>query len=59
MLYTLCTLFTGIYIGQEYPMIPSIKNTVINITNTILNMYNNNQEINKTSLIKNIIDFFR
>lgn len=47
MLYTLLVLFTGVYLGQEFTVIPSVKVAILNL---ILYMKSNDttNDINDT-----------
>lgn len=58
MLYSIFMLISGIYVGQEYDVIPSIKLVTINLINYVRNNLENNVEntiIIKETFIQKII----
>ena len=59
MLYTLSVFITGIYMGQEYDMIPSIRILFMNVLLYLRGLqYINNQQ-NVVEHAPNLIDFIR
>lgn len=46
MLYTLFVLFTGVYLGQEYTFIPSVKVLILNLIVYIKNNETTNERTN-------------
>jgi len=44
MLYTLCVLITGIYLGQEYDIIPPVKFLAIQVLYLFKNEIDNDEE---------------
>ena len=51
MLYSFVVLLFGIYIGQDYPMLPSIKILVISLMNNQQIIKNPNQNSYYTQII--------
>jgi hypothetical protein len=57
MLYTICVLIFGVYIGQEYPNLPSIHTLAM----TVLNKFQQNNQDNSdnSNILKQITMFFK
>jgi hypothetical protein len=63
MLYTLLVLFTGVYLGQEFTVIPSVKIAILNLIvymkkNETINDTTNDGTINEGT-IKEIIKWLK
>ena len=64
MLYTLFVLFTGVYLGQEFTVIPSVKVLILNLivyikNNETINTIDSSDTIDKHNTITGIIDWLK